>query len=148
MYSKILIAYDRSKGAKLAIEEGFYLAKTLDCKVGIIWVVPPIPYYAITLVIEHEEEEEGEKTFFKEIKKDIEEAEKKWGLKVSEFYKRYGHPALEIVYCANENHYDLIILGHSGYSGALGRALGSTAARVTEEASCSVLIARHPSPEH
>lgn len=148
MYSKILVAYDRSKGGKLAVEEAFCLAKTLHCQLGVIWVVPPIPYYAITLVIEHQEEEEGEKTFLREIKKDIEEAEKRWGLKVLEFHKRYGHPALEIVYCANENGYDLIVLGHSGYSGALGRALGSTAARVSEEARCSVLIARHPPPEH
>ncbi|CAI9085196.1 universal stress protein [Candidatus Methylacidiphilum fumarolicum] len=147
MYTKILIAYDRSKGGRLAIDEGFCLAKTLGCQLGVIWVVPPIPYYAISLVIEHEEEEKGEKSFFSEIRKDIQEAENRWGIKVREFYKKYGHPALEIVNCANENGYDLIVLGHSGYSGALGRALGSTAARVSEEARCSVLIARHPPAE-
>jgi nucleotide-binding universal stress UspA family protein len=54
---------------------------------------------------------------------------------------RTGHPAQEILAAARAHQADLIVLGHSGRSGAWGR-LGTTAEKVSRHAECSVLIVR------
>jgi nucleotide-binding universal stress UspA family protein len=55
---------------------------------------------------------------------------------------RTGHPAQEILAAARSHQADLIVLGHSGRSGAWGRFLGTTAEKVSRHAECSVLIIR------
>lgn len=55
---------------------------------------------------------------------------------------RTGHPAQEILAAARAHRADLIVLGHSGRSGAWGRFLGTTAEKVSRHAECSVLIVR------
>jgi nucleotide-binding universal stress UspA family protein len=55
---------------------------------------------------------------------------------------RTGHPAQEILAAARTHQADLIVLGHSGRSGAWGRFLGTTAEKVSRHAECSVLIVR------
>ena len=55
---------------------------------------------------------------------------------------RTGHPAQEILASARTHQADLIVLGHSGRSGAWGRFLGTTAEKVSRHAACSVLIVR------
>jgi nucleotide-binding universal stress UspA family protein len=55
---------------------------------------------------------------------------------------RTGHPAQEILAAARSHQADLIVLGHSGRSGAWGRFLGTTAEKVSRHAECSVLIVR------
>jgi nucleotide-binding universal stress UspA family protein len=55
---------------------------------------------------------------------------------------RTGHPAQEILAAARSHQADLIVLGHSGRSGARSRFLGTTAEKVSRHAECSVLIVR------
>jgi nucleotide-binding universal stress UspA family protein len=55
---------------------------------------------------------------------------------------RTGHPAQEILAAARTHQADLIVMGHSGRSGAWGRSLGTTAEKVSRHAECSVLIVR------
>jgi nucleotide-binding universal stress UspA family protein len=55
---------------------------------------------------------------------------------------RAGHPAQEILDAARAHRADLIVLGHSGRSGAWGRFLGTTAEKVSRHAECAVLIVR------
>jgi nucleotide-binding universal stress UspA family protein len=55
---------------------------------------------------------------------------------------RTGHPAQEILDAARTHQADLIVMGHSGRSGAWGRFLGTTAEKVSRHAACSVLIVR------
>jgi nucleotide-binding universal stress UspA family protein len=49
---------------------------------------------------------------------------------------------------AKDKKCDLIVLGHSGHSRLWGHLLGHTADRVSEYASCSVLIVRTPTKPH
>lgn len=53
-----------------------------------------------------------------------------------------GHPAQTIVRFAEEESFDLIIMGHSGSSAVWGRFLGTTTEKVMGHAHCSVLVVR------
>lgn len=145
MYKKILVAYDRSEGARVALDEGLCLARSLGSECKVLWIVPPVPYFFFDIGREIEMQQEREEAFFAEIEKDVEAACRRWSYTAT-LARRAGSPALEIVRFAEENGFEMIVLGHSGHFGVWGRALGSVASRVSEEASCSVLIARLPQP--
>ncbi|MDD2676139.1 MAG: universal stress protein [Methylacidiphilaceae bacterium] len=145
MYNKILVAYDRSEGGRVALDEGLCLAKSLGSECGVLWVVPPVPYFFFDIGREIEMQQQREEAFLGEIEKDVESAGRRWGYRAAVFRKT-GSPPFEIARFAEEKGFGLIVLGHSGHFGAWGRALGSVAARVSEEASCAVLIARLPKP--
>ena len=55
---------------------------------------------------------------------------------------KIGHPARSLVDYASETGVDLLVLGHSGYSGIWGSFLGTTADKVIRHATCSVLVIR------
>ncbi len=143
MYKKILVAYDRSEGGRTALDEGLCLARSLGSECGVLWVVPPVPYFFFDIGREIEMQQEREEAFLAEIGKDVESASRRWGHSAT-LIRKTGSPAFEIVRFAEEKGFELIVLGHSGHFGAWGRALGSVAARVSEEAACAVLIARVP----
>lgn len=143
MYNKILVAYDRSEGGRAALDEGLCLAKSLGSECGVIWVVPPVPYFFFDIGREIEMQQQREEAFLAEVGKDVESASRRWGCPAI-VVRKTGSPPFEIVRFAEEKGFELIVLGHSGHFGAWGRALGSVAARVSEEASCAVLIARLP----
>ncbi|VVM05945.1 TRAP-T-associated universal stress protein TeaD [Methylacidimicrobium cyclopophantes] len=143
MYKRILVAYDRSEGGRAALDEGLALAKTLGSDCVVLWVVPPVPYFFFDIGREIEMQQQREEAFLAEIDKDVKAACRRWGHPAA-VARKTGSPAFEIVRFAEEKGFDLIVLGHSAYVGPWGRALGSVAARVSEEAACAVLIARLP----
>jgi nucleotide-binding universal stress UspA family protein len=53
-----------------------------------------------------------------------------------------GHAAQSIVRYAQKGSFDLIVISHSGHSGVWGMLLGSTTARVVDQALCDVLVVR------
>ena len=61
---------------------------------------------------------------------------------------REGNPAEEILQEAQEGKHDLIITGARGHQGIAPYFVGSTALRVAEFASCSVLIAKNVKEVH
>jgi nucleotide-binding universal stress UspA family protein len=137
MFKKILIGYDGFEGSLLALEKGLDLAETLGAEV-LVLSVAGIPDYAET-ISEIEEAKEQALKYYGEILKDVERISKNKNINVKTIIK-YGKPAEVIVEVAEENGVDLIILGPSKYSYVRRRILGSTADKVVEKASCSVLI--------
>jgi nucleotide-binding universal stress UspA family protein len=140
MYKKILVGYDGSDGAKLALEHALQLAKELRAEVWALWVRGSLPHYPET-VDEVEEEREAADAFFQQITKDVLAYSKQYGVDVH-VASRSGHPARTILSFAEEGKFDLIVLGNRGHSGVWGRFLGHTADRISENAHCSVLIVR------
>jgi len=53
-----------------------------------------------------------------------------------------GHAAQSILKLASDGGFDLIVMGHTGHSGIWGTLLGSTTARVVDQATCDVLVVR------
>jgi nucleotide-binding universal stress UspA family protein len=140
MYKKILVGYDGSDGAKLALEQAAQLAKELNAELWTLWVRGSLPHYPET-VDEVEEEKEAANMFLQRISKDVMNISKQFGKDIKA-ESRSGHPAQTILSFAEETHCDLIVLGNRGHSGLWGRFLGHTADKVSENAHCSVLIVR------
>ncbi len=53
-----------------------------------------------------------------------------------------GHPSEEIIKYAEENHIDLIVMGHVSKSAAVGLLLGSVSQKVSVHSKCSVVIVK------
>jgi len=140
MYKKILVGYDGSDGAKLALEHAAQLAKELNAELWTLWVRSSLPHYPET-VDEVEEEKEAANAFLQQLTKDVLAYSRQYGIEINA-ESRSGHAAQTILSFAQEGQFDLIALGNRGHSGAWGRFLGHTADRISENAYCSVLIVR------
>ncbi len=140
MFKKILVGYDGSKGGKAALERAAVMAKQSNAQITAVWVREPLPRHS-DLPGEYEEEAEAADEYFKERQKEVAEAAAQHGIQI-ECETRRGHPAKTLVKCADEGHYDLVVVGHSDHSELWGRLLGDTADRISDHAHCSVLIVK------
>jgi len=142
MFKKILVACDGSEGANVALIHAAILAGKLNAELTGLWVRGSLPHYPET-IDEIAEEEESAQTFFQSVKGHLDAVSAKYGIEIRAELRK-GHPAQQIVECAREGAYDLIVLGYSGHSGLWGRLLGGAADRVSHQAHCDVLIVREP----
>jgi nucleotide-binding universal stress UspA family protein len=140
MYRKMLVGFDGSDGAKLALEHALQLAKELNAEVWTLWIRGSLPHYPET-VDEVEEEKEAANAFLQRITKDVLAYSKHYSIDIHA-ESRSGHPAQTLLAFAEEGKFDLIVLGNRGHSELWGRFLGHTADKVSENAHCSVLIVR------
>ncbi len=140
MFKKILVGYDGSKGGNAALQRAAVLAKQTSARITAVWVREPLPRYS-DLAGENEEEAEAADEYYKERRKEVAEAAAQHGIQI-ECDSRRGHPAKTLVKCADEGHYDLVVVGHSDHSELWGRLLGDTADRISDHAHCSVLIVK------
>lgn len=140
MYQRMLVAYDDSENAEVALRQAVRLARVSDAALWVLWVREALPQFAET-IDEVDEEEEAASTYFRRIQKRVKAHEADLG-KPIHVECRPGQPGKNIVAYAEELGCDLIVLGHTGHSGLWGRLLGHTADRVSEHAHCDVLIIR------
>jgi len=140
MFQKILVGYDGSKSAKLALKCAAVLSKEHDAEIKVLWVREPLPRHS-DLPGEIEDEQESAQEYFKERNQEVNAVAEAHGLTIP-CEMRPGHPAKIIVSYADEGRFDLIVIGHSDHSGLWGRLLGDTADRISDHAHCSVLIVK------
>jgi len=140
MFKKILVGYDGSEGAKLALEKALQLSQALHAEVCTLWVRGSLPHYPET-VDEVEEEREAAGSFLQRVTREVLAISKRIGAEVKAD-SLSGHPAKSIMSYAEKNDFDLIVLGNRGHSELWGRFLGHTADKISENAHCSVLIVR------
>lgn len=145
MYRKILVAYDASAGAKLALDHGIRLAKSVASKLVVIWVRGSLPHFPET-VDEIAEETEAAEKYFARLKREVEDAGKSESIEIP-CESVSGNAAKSIMSYAEDGAFDLIVLGNRGHSNLWGRVLGHTADRVSEHAHCDVLIVRESTPQ-
>ena len=143
MYRKILVGYDGSEGSKLALAHAVTLARELKSPVSAIWVKASLPHYPET-VDEIEEEKDAADEFFQRLKEQVDATASRAGLEI-QMDCLAGNPAQVIVQYAEQQEFDLIVIGSRGHSGLWGRLLGHTTDRISEHAHCNVLIVRGPS---
>ena len=139
-YRKILVPFDGSKGSWKALRKALLLAQEQEAKIGVLSVEEHLPRYAAT-VGEVDEEKEQENVYFSQLHRQATALAQEFGLDL-EAKILAGHAAQTIVQYARAKQFDLIVIGHSGHSGAWGALLGSTTARVVDHAPCDVLVAR------
>ena len=140
MFHKILVGYDGSHGAKGALQMAATMAKQNHSAITAMWVREPLPKHS-DLPGECEQEEEAAQGYLKERREEVQSLAGKYEIPI-EWDTRRGHPAKTIVSVANDEGYDLVVVGHSDHSGLWGRLLGDTADRISDHAHCTVLIVK------
>ena len=140
MFNKILVAYDGSDGAKLALEKVTELAKVTSTVLHLL-AVGRIPEYAET-VSETEEAREQAKSYYSKIMDEAAANLKQRSLS-AEAHIDFGKPADVILRIAENLGVDLVVLGTHPHSALRRRVLGATADKVIDHAHCSVLVVRH-----
>ena len=140
MFNKILVAYDGSDGAKLALEKVTELAKVTSTVLHLL-AVGRIPEYAET-VSETEEAREQARSYYSKIMEDAADHLKQRGLS-EKIHIDFGKPADTILRIAEDLRVDLLVLGTHPHSALRRRVLGATADKVIDHAHCSVLVVRH-----
>jgi nucleotide-binding universal stress UspA family protein len=140
MFRKILVAYDGSEGAKLALAKAQEIAKAAKADIHIL-AVGRIPEYAET-VSEVEEEKVQAQNYYSKIMDEAQREMTKQGLS-SVVHIDFGKPADTILRIAEDLAADLLILGTHPQSAVRRRFLGATVDKVVDHAHCSVLVVRN-----
>ena len=140
LYTKILVAFDGSPGAWHALRKAILLAQEQGAEIAALSVEEHLPHYAAT-VGEVQEEKEEENHYFVKLQAEAVAQARQEGVELKAEIVA-GHAAQSIVRYAKEHGYDLIVISHIGHSGLWGALLGSTTARVVDQANCDVMVVR------
>jgi nucleotide-binding universal stress UspA family protein len=146
MYEKILIATDGSEYTKNAVEHGIYLAKSLEAKLYVIYVVDTAAFASIPMDATWESMYELLKQEGDEATKYVAEKAKGEELEIERLTVE-GHPAEEIIKHAEKTSVDLIVMGTLGKSGLDRFLLGSIAEKVVRTSKIPVLVVRGKNKE-
>jgi nucleotide-binding universal stress UspA family protein len=136
---RLLIAYDSSRDADLALDYGISLAEQHQAEIHLLHVIsdePSTPELAWSEVSRESSYEIAARRLQELIPKEA----CLWCNIVTPV--RCGQPWHEIIEYAKEHEIDLICMGASGRGFSLNKMFGSTADRVLRNAPCPVLIAR------
>ena len=147
---RILIAYDGSEPSRHALDQGMSLAGLTSSEVTILSVVPRvmIPVYSDVGATgsmytgrEMAEIQEDMREFYsdslKEVSKEL--PERYPGVNVDTELLE-GRPSQTIIEVAEDDGYDLIVIGSRGLGGITGWILGSTSRRVVESCTVPILV--------
>lgn len=139
---KILLAYDNSEYAEVAMERAARLAQALDAQLFVISVIPELS--CSTAGFPENYCETVNNAFTKECKELLDKAcavlaDK--GIRAQPILE-FGHPAGKILEAAETLGADMIVLGSRGTHGIERFLLGSVSSKVSAHAKCDVLIAR------
>jgi nucleotide-binding universal stress UspA family protein len=140
MFSKILVAYDGSEGAKAALRVGIGLARSLGAELHSISVEEHLPHYAAT-IDEVQDAKERIDRYFHDLTKAARDQAGLGGVDL-QTATRQGHEVEAIVTHAREGQFDLLLVGYHGHSRIFDRFMGSTAQSIVRLSPCSVLLAK------
>lgn len=140
MYRRILVPFDGSKGSWKAVRKSILLAREQGAELVLVSVVEHLPHYAAT-VGEVEEEAARGMEFFAHLQNEAMALAREQGVDLKAEITA-GHAAQVVISYATRHATDLIVIGHSGHGRVWGQLLGSTAARVVDQALCDVLVVR------
>jgi nucleotide-binding universal stress UspA family protein len=139
MYKHILVAYDGSAGAKLALNKAIAISKELVSSITALWVRDSLPHYPET-IDEVDEVEVSSRLFQEKLQNEIDQVARLHHLSIN-LFSVPGNPAKMILEYAGEHQVQLIIMGQSGHT-LWDSLVGHTTHRVTDRAHCDVLIVR------
>jgi nucleotide-binding universal stress UspA family protein len=133
---KILVAYDGSAEAKLAIERAAEIAKLENAEVVVVSVVPVTASGRAGGI--------DPTSNASEHRRQLDDASAQLtGLGVTaRTIEAVGHPADAIVQTAEAEGANLIVMGSRGQSGVKRFLMGSVSTQVAQHAPCNVYIAR------
>lgn len=146
--TRMLVAIDGSESATKALDYALSLAEKCEAEVQIVSVVPPVesfmPRLSLTAPPIHyslfigEVEKRLQTVLFDAL---TEAKEKRPNIPLSIRLLK-GRPADTIVQTAQEEGFDIIVVGSRGLSGLNEVVLGSVSDRIADLATCPVLIVK------
>jgi len=137
MFTRIVLAYDGSEGAKLALDRTVEIAAKAQV---LVLAVGRIPEYAET-VSEVDEAKDQALRHYKTAVDEAVSAFRRVGI-AAEGRLDFGKVGDTIVRCAEEFGADLIVVGTNPHTALKRRILGASADKVVDRAHCSVLVVR------
>lgn len=145
VFNKILVAVDGSKCSDYALEKALALAKLLQAKLTVVHVVPKMPPYGTEVAAADTPYREflidqGRKVLNYALAR-VSELEVKAEGRLLE-----GSPAEEVIRLAEEECYDLVVVGSRG-AGVTRAELGSVSERVVRYSPAPVLVNKCPREE-
>lgn len=148
---KVLVAYDGSEPSEKALNHTIEIAKKFHSQITLLTVVPTIMipvfpeegFSPLTAAKSFCGYQDGMKEVYEKALKEAEEKiiEKAPELKV-ETTLREGRPSKTIIEIAENEDFDLIVLGSRGIGGITGWILGSTSRRVVDSCTKPVLVVK------
>ena len=156
MYQKILVAYDGSEPSKHALDHAVNIAERWGSELEILSVVPRVmmPVFPdegfgaapITAAQDMSDYQDKMRSIYQasleEAENDVKESFS--NIKVSTRLLE-GRPSSIIVDEAENNDFDLIVIGSRGIGGITGWILGSTSRRVVESCTKPILVVKSTS---
>jgi nucleotide-binding universal stress UspA family protein len=140
MFRRILVGVDGSEAGYKALNSAATLARGLNAELWGLGVEEKLPRYAAT-VGEVDDALRERSAYFEEIARTAIAQAATRGVELTMDVVA-GHAAETIIRYAEHYHFDLIVLGFHGHHGPRVFSFGSVVDRVSEHASCSVLIVR------
>jgi nucleotide-binding universal stress UspA family protein len=143
MFGSIVVGTDGSETAREAVRHAVELARGAGARLDVVCAYEPVPRGRLR---NEASEAPADVQWAVNQREDVdatlrEATEMATGLAVRTF-ARQGDPADAILDVAEEEHADLIVVGHKGMTGAKRFLLGSVPNRISHHAPCSVLIIR------
>lgn len=140
--NRLLVAYDASSDADLALNYGVSLAQEYQAELHLLNVISDVKTTDEREVCAwpSEEHESSYETAARRLQRAIPKEVFLWCKIVTAV--RCGQPANEILAYAKEHEIDLICMGASGKGFSLDKLFGSTVDRVLRHAPCPVLVSR------
>jgi nucleotide-binding universal stress UspA family protein len=138
MFRKILVAHDGSAGAKKAMLVAIDLARHYGAELHLISVIEEIPRYAAT--IDEVEEVQAEAVrHYQAMQDEARQQAERCGVKA---YDKVlpGHEVQTIVQYAEQENFDLLVVGRHGHSARWLKHLGSTSSQIPFHAPCTVMV--------
>jgi len=137
---RVLVAYDNSADADLALSYGTSLAQQYQTEVHLLHVISDEAPDEPELAWSEASRESSYEIAARRLQQVIPKEACLWCNIVTAV--RCGPPWHEIIGYAKEHQIDLICIGASGNGFALGKVFGSTTDRVLRQAPCPVLVSR------
>jgi nucleotide-binding universal stress UspA family protein len=139
-FRKMLVGYDGSEGAEIALRYALQLAKQLASEVHILWIHDSHSRVGDKKV-GGSEDDWAEQHFKNILEPQMRAAAAAAEVSVQSSF-RIGNAAQLIISEAHSGRFRIVALGHRGASGIWGRFLGGVADRVSDRVNCDVLIVR------
>lgn len=138
-FEKILVPVDGSKNSLKALEKAIYISQLSGAKITILHVISALPPIPITdTVIQYKGRmKEQAKKYFKEAR----QIASKNHIELDERII-FGYPDYDVSYFANDNKFDLVVMGSRGMSPIKELFLGSTSNATVHRSKIPVLVVK------
>lgn len=156
MFKNILVPYDGSKQAEIAVNKAIYLSKLIKgSEVVILTVLEEVNTPTLVFDRKVRNYKTGEATTLSSYMRDLQkDMQNKMTNRLDELRQRYddsvrirtlisvGRAEDKIIECANNLHADIIVIGSRGLNGISKLLMGSVSRKVSERVNCTVMIVR------